>query len=312
MSLSPNDIVMTDAELDAIAFRDLMAADDAVLTALAALARCADEGTLIDAGALAKRAPADASSTTARRGGLALTATVALMLSSTGMAAAIGGDPLAPLHYLAHEVARIAPQGAAQDPGWDLGGSAPVVRVQVAMDGRQSKSVERAKPAPGDLVVARHPGHSASLVGRHPQEGVPVRRGSNGGGSAGGGTTGRGKPPKLPVHKPGRTSGSGIAPGLPATPPPVGIRHGREPNRRTTTPGEGGRAPGEGRRSQQVVVQPPKASHITAELGHESHAGESSAVAASVGTPGSARLGTAGSASVAGSDETAALPTAVS
>lgn len=241
MSLSAADVRRTDAELDAIAVGSFGDSGDPVLLGLAALAASLDQDLpeTTDLVALS-RAAMDTPMTQARRGGLALTATVALVLSTSGMAAAMSGDPLAPLHYIAHRVSQLVPHGPAQMPGWDLEGSRPIISVNAAGPVAVARHrIDRVRPdaTPGPESVTVRSGAGRHVWVPRPSEGTP--RDSGGLGYTGGGGGGhRGQPPHIPAHPPGRVGGAGGNPGTPPGIPPVGARESHHAGGRNTLPGE--------------------------------------------------------------------------
>jgi hypothetical protein len=167
----------------------------------------------------------------AHRGGFALAATVVLVLSSSGVAAAMSGDPLAPLHYVAKRVLDLGPHGSSQMPGWDLDGSGEVSSLRATGIGRPQTarvpvsditSVETGRRFDGSPVYGvpgrhhRSDAHGPGLTG--PPE-APV----SGGGSSGGERShaGGGQVPSFP-RRPGRSQGGDpVSPILPTDP-----RHG--------------------------------------------------------------------------------------
>ena len=231
MSDSLRDVLLTDAELDQIALREMESHEDFVLAGLASLALAVDETPLPAVEPIALATPMSG----ARKGGFALAATVALVLSSSGVAAAVTDDPMAPLHFVARHVWSIAPHGRGQLPGWDSDGSEPisvVPRVDSRPgDGRAAGAASPdAQPTVGLRLQAsnRPQGRLDVLVssgnGSH-ASGDPARSGH--------GDQGLTSPPRPPRRLPGQSghpkfsgsgssgsgsSGSGSSPELPGQP----------------------------------------------------------------------------------------------
>lgn len=124
MSESLTDLLATDAELDMIAARQ-GGSHDHVLAELALLAAAVDETPLPPVIRTGCR-PAMSST---RKGGWALSITVALMVTSSGVAAAVSENPLAPLHYMTTQMWKMSPHDGGKVPGWDINGSMPISTV---------------------------------------------------------------------------------------------------------------------------------------------------------------------------------------
>lgn len=116
-----SDVLATDAALDLLAARDVTDTEDAVLAGLACLACAVDEHPLPAPLEIVIRPPQQA-----RKCGWALSVTVALTLASSGIAAASADDPLAPFHYLQHQLTWKQPSPPS---GWELDGLPPVPSV---------------------------------------------------------------------------------------------------------------------------------------------------------------------------------------
>ncbi len=236
MSPTLDDLLATDAALDLIASREFSAGDDEVLTGLAALALAIDRPDVpaLDLRSRPEILPASKGSSHVHRGGVALVATVAVVLSSSGVAAAMSGDALAPFHFVAKRILELGPSSGARNPGWDLDGMERVTTLR-------STGIRTARSA-GDLggtssaaVPDRRDwlwygtihGHSRSPglgIGTHgigPR--VPGRDHSP---SAHGGDPPGGGAPGTPSG-PGVTQGNGSSPGLrPPTDPRRNRGHG--------------------------------------------------------------------------------------
>lgn len=123
MSGSLTDLLATDAQLDRIGAREAHTANDHVLDTLAMLAGAVDEPGLPPLAATTTRQPP---ARMTHKGSWALSLTVALMITSSGVAAAVSDDPLAPLHYVTNHIWDVGRLDDGQLPGWELGGSLPL------------------------------------------------------------------------------------------------------------------------------------------------------------------------------------------
>ena len=132
MSESLQDLRATDAALDRLGWRDLDAGDDLTLACLAMLVTAIDEEPI----PCTPLAPLRLQMSRTRKSGLAVSATLALLLSSAGVATAVSHDPLAPLDYMGKQVWKLGPTGSGQLPGWDIEGSMPISTVAEGRGGR--------------------------------------------------------------------------------------------------------------------------------------------------------------------------------
>jgi hypothetical protein len=138
MSDSLADLLLTDAMLDLVAARVDDASFDVVLADLAALAAA------VDGPADPSPVPASVRPTaTAHKGGWAVSIAVGLMVASTGVAAAVSANPLAPLHYVFGTVLRMQPHDHGRLPGWELNGSMPITRVPVEVGPQRPRTGQR-------------------------------------------------------------------------------------------------------------------------------------------------------------------------
>jgi hypothetical protein len=83
--------------------------------------------------------------------------TLALTLSSTGLAAAVTGDPLSPLHFVKREIHKFGPPGGRHAP------RCPEPRYSVDRDGGYSPRVSRSSSHRAPLTTRR----AGSRVVRH-------------------------------------------------------------------------------------------------------------------------------------------------
>ncbi len=197
MSDSLGDLLATDAAIDLIATREPSSPDDRVLAALSALAWAVDDEPLP---ALATtRSPVPM--TRSRKGAFALAASVALMLSTSGVAAAVCDDPLAPLRYVAAQVFDLGPHDDSPLPGWDLEGSKPLSSSPhegVLVPGRLRLDVTQ--PGQAAQVVVVSTGTETHRSQHTPSAGDPRSPVSRDGGNGFGGG---------PRHGPRRVTGHG-------------------------------------------------------------------------------------------------------
>ncbi len=226
MSDSLTELLATDAELDMIAARQNDGPRDLVLAELAMLAAALDDVPLPPV-VLPVSRPAMSS---VRKGGWALSVTVALMVTSSGVAAAVSEDPLAPLHYVTTHVWKMGPHNRGQMPGWALDGSMPISTV----------------PGVGLHPTAVSPtGVASSGNPRYGQTGSGAV-GSAGPGSSTGGTGGPGGPGLSPGqggHRPSIGTGTGRGGNSGTQPPNGGV--GQGPGNATLSPGSGSGNPGD-------------------------------------------------------------------
>lgn len=125
MSDSLVDLLATDAELDRIAARHDDGSRDLALVELAMLAAAVDDLPLPPVIPGVKRPPM----TSVRKGGWALSVTVALMVTSSGIAAAVSNNPLGPLHYVTTQMWNLGPHDSGKLPGWEVDGAMPISTV---------------------------------------------------------------------------------------------------------------------------------------------------------------------------------------
>lgn len=121
MSESIADLLRTEAELDLLGSRGVDRAEDDVLAGLASLVSAIDDRPLPT-----MVLELESASTPARKMCWALAVTAALMITSSGVAAAVSDDPLAPLHYMTNHVLTVGPHAEGHLPGWDIDGSTPI------------------------------------------------------------------------------------------------------------------------------------------------------------------------------------------
>jgi hypothetical protein len=239
MSESLQDLLATETSLDRLGSRDLDDGDDLTLAFLAMLVTAIDE-TPIPADPLA---PLRLQMSRTRKGGLAISATVALMLSSAGVATAVSHDPLAPLNYMSKymskHVWKLGPTGSGQLPGWDIEGSMPISTVPSGV-----------VAGPGDHIPGGGPaGTATGGSGRHSAAGdTATHAGGNGGsGSATSGHPGWGHGSGQHGASPPRTAGGpGRHSGLPGLPSHSGDNpgdrggYGASPGDQSANPSGGG------------------------------------------------------------------------
>jgi hypothetical protein len=277
MSSTLDDVLATDALLDLIAMRGFDGSDDVAVAGLAALAVAVDEP---DLPALEKVAPAGPvcprrGASPVHRGGVALVATVAVVLSSSGMAAAMSGDALAPLHYVAKHLMDLRPDGGGRTPGWDLDGMGPVTSLRSAGIGVARAADHRADST---SVTSRSPG--LGLPGGWPWSGAAGRShrsdppklssGKHGSGTRTGEPT-RGHQPTSPISAPGKPespggvahAGGGHKPGIPRHNGGGGMRNGSDTGPGLTNVGNGlipEQPPGDAGEHLPSIPIPPDAS----------------------------------------------------
>lgn len=256
MSDSLTDLLVTDAALDVLAHREAPSgADlvlDPVLAELASWAAAVDELPVSPYPLPVMQPPMS----NVRKGGWALTVTVALMVTSTGVAAAVSDDPMGPLSYVSHQFWKIGPHNSDKMPVWQLDGAMPISTVRgdvrgagggaarggvgvggAGSDGASGSAPDiRATTGSGDGIDPAGPG--ANGPGHGP--GTTSGRGSGSSGS-GSGSTGSGSGSGSGSSGPGSGQGggsgsgghgggggsgrppsSGSGPGLHPTPPTVG------------------------------------------------------------------------------------------
>ncbi len=148
MSDSLSELLETDAVLDLVASRADLTFDDAMLAGLSCLA-CAVDALPMPALVEDRVRPPRQSRTC----GWALSASIALILASSGFAAAVADDPLAPVQYVKERMMTLTPPPEAR--GWDLDGTA-VVRA------RRDSGAEDVTPAPAATGSAVPHGTAAS------------------------------------------------------------------------------------------------------------------------------------------------------
>ena len=212
MSDSLTDLLVTDAQLDMVAARELDDVHDLVLAGLALLAAAVDQTPLPPV----IKKPSRPAMTNSRKGGWAFSVIVALMITSSGIAAAVSNDPLAPLHYVINHVWEIGPHNNGQLPGWELDGSMPISTSPLG--GVHGPGAGRLSGAGRGTTQA-----GSDLVGTSGSSGVVP---GSAGGSVGG--TGYGGSP---------SSGSGRQGRNPGMPPNGG--HGQVPGRNGGPPDSG-------------------------------------------------------------------------
>lgn len=250
------DLLALDAALDRIGARDDFVAfaasesafgDGDLLAGLAGFAATLDERP-IPLTPMPVRVETLASTrglTPLRKAGWALTTTVTMMITSTGVAAAAGDGPLAPLHFVTNQVLHLGPHRGAKLPGWDVNGSGQISSVYglgtpggrlggIGIDDGTGPGSKPHHPHAGGGSTPAQPGGSGG--GTNP-DGSGPSTGSHGGGGGGGthrpgfqrvpgsgqhcghsGHSGGGSgggPPTTPVP----ASGGGSAPGQGGTPP---------------------------------------------------------------------------------------------
>jgi hypothetical protein len=167
MSESLTDLLVTDAELDSIACRQVDDSRDSALTELARLAGAVDAPPLRPVVTPHLRPGLRG----ARKGSWALAVTVALMATSSGVAAAVSESPLAPLHYVTRQVWKVGPHPGDAMPGWHLDGSMPISTVpgvdrsDARRDGSAGSASDGVSAAPTDGVVntGSAPSHAGSV-----------------------------------------------------------------------------------------------------------------------------------------------------
>jgi hypothetical protein len=226
MSESLTDLLATDAQLDAIAARAADGPRDLVLAELALFAAALDDVPLPPV--ILPAAPPAAMSTV-RKGGWALSVTVALMVTSSGVAAAVSEDPLAPLHYVTTQVWKIGPHNGAKLPGWELDGAMPIstvpgVGLHVPRGGPSGGAASGS--GSGEIGFGQVGTGHGSAIGRGPGAGQVGGQGGPGGHG--------GRPPSS-VSGHGSNGNSG------GEPPGSG---GRRPDNSTGSPGLGSNGPG--------------------------------------------------------------------
>lgn len=241
MSESLTELRATDAMLDLIAQRRLDDPADLVLAELGLLA------TAVDLVPLPAVAPCWSSPTrtSARKGGWALSVTVALMVTSSGVAAAVSENPLAPLHYVSNKLSDFGPRTGGSVPGWDLHGSAPITAVRpvaaagsnavphitvgAATGGRGSGS-GAAPLSPPRSPTAPSSGGGGSGTGDGPGGHSPSSGPGTGNGQGGNSGTqgpGTGKPPPSNGgHRPDAGSGNSVGRSAPSQPSAPGVPGG--------------------------------------------------------------------------------------
>jgi hypothetical protein len=223
MSDSLADLLATDAALDRIACREGDCSDH-ILSELSLFAAALDDVALPPVVPGCARAPM----ASVRKGGWALTVTVALMVTSSGVAAAVSDDPLGPLQYVTKQVMRIGPHSGGKLPGWQLDGAMPITTVPGVghavhgAHGIARGASDSGDGAPGFSAANRLGTPDAHLAGR-PGAAVGRRVGSRPGSGSGfgrsPGTSGdephginaRTPPPggHLPSNSPGGSGNSG-------------------------------------------------------------------------------------------------------
>lgn len=284
MSTSIADLLRTDAELDRLGSRDAGGADDLVLDGLAALICAIDDRPLPAMVFPPKPAPA----TSGRKACWALSVTAALMITSSGVAAAVSDDPLAPLHYVTNHVLKVGPPTGGHLPGWDVDGSMPISTVpgaRATSDGSWTdgpSAPDGGGPAgggPGLLGGSTATGtggaHSPTSSGAgNPGTGGSGNSGSSGssgnsgrsGNSGGSGSPGGGGSPSPPsLHPPSDPGTGGGTPSQPIAGGHTGTNGGHG-----TTPGFG-RAPSVGARRcdpQQLPGHGVTAGSLPSTTGH--------------------------------------------
>lgn len=202
MSDAMSDVLATDAALDLLASRELTAADDAVLEGLACLA-CAVDLRPIPAPVADPARPARQ----ARKCGWALTVTIAMTLASSGVAAAVVNDPLAPYHFVQKHVATFVPQHGTPSE-WSLDGSAAVssAPARLRSDDRAvtpGSRTARSLPADAAEVGSDRVPTAAAAASVPAAHRVPERGSSPANGNRQHPPAARQTPPKSPVgHEP--------------------------------------------------------------------------------------------------------------
>lgn len=202
MSDAMSDVLATDAALDLLASRELTAADDAVLEGLACLA-CAVDLRPIPAPVAGPARPARQ----ARKCGWALTVTIAMTLASSGVAAAVVNDPLAPYHFVQKHVATFVPQHGTPSE-WSLDGSAAVssAPARLRSDDRAvtpGSRTTRSLPADAAEVGSDRVPTAAAAASVPAAHRVPERGSSPANGNRQHPPAARQTPPKSPVgHEP--------------------------------------------------------------------------------------------------------------
>jgi hypothetical protein len=223
MSSALNDLLTTDANLDRIARRDSESFDDDLLSDLAAFALAVDEPMLPvlelieEPALLVARQPVSR----AHKGGFALAATVGLVLSTSGVAAAVSGDALAPLHYVANRMLDFGPErGGSHVPGWDLDGSRPVGTIATTgiTTSEAARPASRAKDS-GTASRVSWVQWPAQVTAGHRQPVASPVHGTSGGRTNGGHSPGS---PGMPGGSDG--GGTPTSPGYPSH--PSNPRHG--------------------------------------------------------------------------------------
>ena len=177
-----SDVRATDTMLDLLATRQMTESEDAVLAGLACLACAVDQHPMPET-----LAPRARPVRPARKCGWALSVTAALTLASSGVAAAVTDDPLAPFHYVTNHLTR----GHADAPsGWDLDGalrvSSAALRFSPSSHGYGAgrpviESDTRRDDRAADRVVApgghsRLPSTTSGHHGSSPHGGPPQNR----------------------------------------------------------------------------------------------------------------------------------------
>lgn len=237
MSDSLAALLRLDADLDAIGAREPVLADDCLLAALAVFAEGLDSAPmrpLPDVYAVSCTLRPRPSRL--RRGSWVISGTAALMAMSTGMAAAMCSDPLAPVREVVHEVGALAHHDSGHVPGWSLSGGARIdyVRSAVAVSTadaavagvqpRDRRNGDRHSGA-GHAGSQSHNGHGGNPARPsqppppvQPKPPVSPRHGHHGGSPVRNNPTNGGGSPGSPgSHGPSNT---GHGPGMVETPPP--------------------------------------------------------------------------------------------
>jgi hypothetical protein len=207
MSDSLTDLLVTDAQLDMVAAREHDGVHDLVLAGLALLAAAVDHAPLPPV----IKKPSRPAMTNSRKGGWALSVIVALMITSSGIAAAVSNDPLAPLHYVINHVWEIGPHNNGQLPGWELDGSMPISTS--ALEGVHGPRVGRlSRPGRGTTQAGSGLVRTSGSSGVVPGSAGGSVGGTGYGGSPSLGSGGEGRNPEMPPNDshgqvPGRIGG---------------------------------------------------------------------------------------------------------
>ncbi len=164
MSESLGAVFETDATLDLLAARSVTASEDAVLDGLARLACAVDRDPLPEALPLSIRQVPQG-----RRCGWALSVSVAMVLASSGVAAAVSDDPLAPYHYVKDQVTRLATPRETST-GWDLLGARAVATTPHGSTGVERVLIQAPdEPRPPTVAGTTSVGHGTVRAPAKPQ-----------------------------------------------------------------------------------------------------------------------------------------------